>query len=241
VPNKRKQYRHPVELESAEITPLASVDAHMGEEPVRVVNISIGGLALVFEKQKEFNPGDVIELSLSIRDRAFPIQVEIKANRGLRYSCQFVEISPACENALEAFMGPKTIGESFVLNEKLSDNAEALSLVKGAKKYRAFVGKDESVAFVWLDEQLFLKRLFVSSNTKVLEWTSDLGLRTGVFEEASPDEPRYHSSVDEMLKLYFADIVMSWMPGEAGMQFTKQLLNIETKELQCAGLFIPVE
>src|SRR4051812_11771970 len=97
-------YRYTVEVSGAEITPLASIEAFVGGRSLRILNVSQGGVALLFEQAPNVAEGDIIDVSITIRERGFPVQLEVRGIRALRASCSFVNPSRAFQGALREFL-----------------------------------------------------------------------------------------------------------------------------------------
>jgi hypothetical protein len=225
MPQDRKNFRFQVDLAGADITPLASIKAHLGEEFVRIHNISMGGMAFIFEREHDFQVGEIRDLSVSIRERAFPVRVEIKAKMGLRYSAQFVEPNPAFLTALKDFLYPKVIGESFKKDPELSGDPNALGLVTGAKVYETYVGDQKSAAFVWMDERRNLLKFLFLVRGRALEWERTHHVRSGVMRDSQSCEIEWSEEFDDLSKQFFADVLLSWLNGENGPYFVKSLLE----------------
>jgi hypothetical protein len=225
MPQRRKNFRFQVDLAGADITPLASIKAHIGEEFVRIHDISLGGMALIFEREHNFHVGEIKDLSVSIRERAFPVRIEFKAQQGLRFSTQFVEPNPAFINALKEFLYPKGIGESFKKNLELSGDPNALALLEGAKLYETFVGDQKSAAFVWMDERRNLLKFLFLVRGRALEWDRDNGLRSGVLRDSQSCDIDWSTEIDDFTKQFFADVLLSWLSGDHSAYFVKSMLD----------------
>jgi hypothetical protein len=225
MPQLRKNFRFMVDLTGEKITPLASVKAYLGEEFIRIHNISMGGMALIFEREKELKVGENLDISVSIRERAFPVRIEIKSQMGLRYSCCFVEPNPAFENALKDFLFPKVIGESFKKSEDLSGDPDAIQLVDGAKNYETYVGDQKSAAFVWMDERRNLLKLLFLVRGRALEWVRNEKVRSGVLVDSQTGEIEWSEEFDALSHQFFADVLLSWLNVSQGPFFVKSLLE----------------
>jgi hypothetical protein len=220
MPLKRSDdYRYTVELAGSDITPLAAVEVHIGEQSVRVLNISQGGMALLFDQAPALEVGQLLDLSVSIRGRPFAVPVEIKATRERRASCAFVNAPRPFQGALRAFLQPKFLGANLRRSLELSGRQDVLDLVEGAQHYDVFLGDNQTGVFVWTGAERALLRMVCVSRDLMFEWTPEAGLRTGrtpggpgseVTWDRTPEMPAIH---------YFADILISWLQGPEGVDF----------------------
>ncbi len=223
-------YRYRVELLGKEITPLASVEAHLGNLKLRILNISSGGVALLLDSDPPLKLGDVGAISISIRERAFPVQIEVKNQNGFILHCAFLDASRAFQSALREFLKPKFLGQSLKRNLPLSARADALELVSGATGYEAFVGQNETAIFVWVTSDRSLLKIFGAAQDLILQWTPSEGLRTGRQKsKSSPiDDITWDRNPDSAIANYFADIFLAWLVNEP--QFVEKLFSDEAVE-----------
>ncbi len=214
-PNVRKdKYRYKVGHGTADLTPLASVEAYLGNKLVSVLNISSGGTALMLPKElvDSLDIGDPIDCSISIRERAFPMQLEIKNVReDGRASCSFLNAPPAFLSALKEFLGPKHLGASIKHNRTHTNIEEALELEEGAKAYEAYTGTNQTGVFVWLGENRKLLKLLAISRDLVLAWTPKNGTQTGkLSSQGNFHDVKWDRVVEETVFNYLADVLLAW-------------------------------
>jgi len=232
MPAKRSDdYRYTVELSGADITPLAAVEAYIGEVPVRVLNISQGGMALLFDAAPDYQPGQLVDISVSIRGRPFPVPVEIKAIRERRASCSFVNPARAFQGALRSFLQPKFLGANLKRNLELSGRQDVLELVDGAQHYDVFLGENQMGVFVWTTSQRELLKIVCVSRDLMFEWTPESGLRTGRRPTTVEVEISWDRTPEMPVIYYFADILISWLQGPEGTDFVDRLtLDADSEE-----------
>jgi hypothetical protein len=239
-------YRYFVDSHSSEITPLASVEAFLGPLLLRVINISMGGMAFVVDEAPSFQLGDVLALSVSIRERAFPIQAEIKAMRGQRASCAFLETPPAFHPALREFLGPKFLGDSIALCKPLLDLPAALELVPGSSTYEAYVGQNQTGVFVWMGEARALLQLVAVTRDLVLGWDQQNGIRTGKLQPEAQGTGSLQMDVqwdrvqDITVLNYLADVLLAWLKDYRGRDFVEKLLSPESSDTDGAAIKFPI-
>ena len=223
-----------MDLGGAEVTPLAAVEVSMGPTLVRVLNISLGGLALLFDEVKPFSTGDILDISVSIRERAFPVQIEVKSVHGHRASCAFLDPSRAFQSALREFLKPKFLGMTLEKNDALSDRQDVLSMVEGTQKYEAYIGQNQSAVFVWLGHERVLLKISCVSQDLIFEWSPANGLKTGhmtkphteTASDVDHEEIQWSRFPDPTLLHYFADILLAWLgPGGFGVSFVEELMG----------------
>lgn len=207
-------YRYRVDLLGKEITPLASVEAHLGNLQLRVLNISSGGVALLFDIEPTLKVGEVGAISVSIRERAFPVQIEVKNQNGLILHSAFINPTRAFQAALREFLKPKFLGQSLKKNLELSARPDALSLVESATHYEAFVGQNETAVFVWTGTDRNLLKIFAAAQDLVFEWTAESGPRSGRHATKGQEEIIWDRNPDTAMLNYFADIFLAWLSGE---------------------------
>jgi hypothetical protein len=223
-------YRYTVDVSGTDVTPLAQVEAYFGTLTVRVHNISTGGMAVIFNEEPTFKSGEVLSISVSVRGRAFPVQIEIKNMRGFRVSCAFVEASPSFQASLREFLRPKFLGETMEVNPSMSGRKDVMDLVERAASYEAYLGQNQTGSFVWTDINRHLLKLVAVSRDLVFEWTEKSNIRTGRLKNLnrSSDDPNnkaigasseegidWHKNADITLIHYFADIFIPWLKNDA--------------------------
>jgi len=224
--SRRQYFRYRVDDLGAALTPLASAVAFYGELRLKILNISLGGAALLPEGEMTgCNEGDVVRLSVSIRDRAFPIQVELRCVRGQVMHCAFVEPPPIFLGALREFLKPKFLGTTLQRNIELSARPDAMSLIDGAQNYEAFTGQNETAVFLWTREDKSLLKLVVVSGELLLEWSLPAGVKTGRSQRDELDKIEYDRNPDAALMHYFADILISWFNSDVGTAFVERLMG----------------
>jgi hypothetical protein len=234
-PVRSDDYRYTVEVDGAEITPLASLEAYVGDRQVRVLNISLGGVALLMDREPTPQKGDLLDISVSIREHAFPVQVEVRGTRGLRLACAFLNPSRVFQGALREFLKPKFLGRTLEANESLSQREDVLGLVQDATHYEAFIGQNQTGVFVWTRDDRSLLKLVSVSQDLIFEWSFDKGLRTGRMgprhqagETQLPDSDFNWSRFPEpALVHYFADILLAGLRGSEGPRFVERLVSEE--------------
>jgi hypothetical protein len=219
-------YRYSVDAAGADITPLAAIGITMGPQNVQVRNISTGGVALVFEKDAPLQKGEIADISISIRERAFPVQVEVRRSAGSLLNCAFVNPSRAFSSALQEFLQPKFLGENLQRNPELSHRPGAIDLVPGAVHHEAFVGQNQTAFFVWTDESREVLKLVGIRRELVFEWSREEGLRTGRLPEKSDtEEVAWDRSRETTVLHYFADILLAWFRSDEGSDFVDRVMN----------------
>lgn len=241
-PSERERgYRYRVDLLGAEITPLASVHAFWGQDKIRVQNISRGGVALIFDRDPPAKEGDISSLSIELRDHAFPVQVEIRAIRGLKIHCAFIEPSKTFDAALKEFLKPKFLGERLARHAALSNRPDVLVMVPDAHNYEAFVGPSETAVFVWTNREREVLRFVGVTGEFIMEWRIEEGLndqsrhvRTGQrpagAESDTASEPNWHRAPEGALLNHFADIFLAWLKFEGSHHFVDRLIRVEDSD-----------
>lgn len=229
ISKRSDEYRYNLAWAGTEITPLAAVEAYVGTKTLRVQNISIGGIALVFDEAPSFQAGDVLDISVSIRERAFPIQIEVKNLRDRRMNCEFVSVPPAFQNILQEFLQPKFLGGNLQRSLALSERPGAVELVPGATRYDAYLGQNQTGFFVWTDAFRHCLKLVGVSRELVFEWSRAEGLKTGRLSGKSDDDIQWDRAAESQLLHYFADILLAWFRSNDGTHFVERLISGETE------------
>ena len=242
---RHDEYRYTVALMGAELTPLAAIEAFLGNERLRVLNVSQGGLALLFDREPKAVPGDFLDISVSVRERAFPVQIEVRGVRGLRVSSAFQNPSKAFQGALREFLRPKFLGGALVKSDTLSSEAGWLEQFSGAERFESYVGQNQTGFFVWMGRDRELLKLVGISQDLAFEWTRQEGARTGRAVQASSGaDPaiaaadgsalQWDRLADRTLLHYFADICLAWLPSPEGPELMEALIG-ETTAIQRDG------
>lgn len=225
--SRNEIYRYPVDEAASEITPLASLEVFLGNTKVRVLNVSMGGMAYLVEKNPEFAEGDIKDVSVSVRGRAFPLQLEVKHVKGLRVSSSFLNPAPAFLFALREFLGPKFLGASLQPALSHKNLPEALSLITNATEYEAFTGQNQSGVFVWMGEGRRLLQIISVSRDLVLGWDPASGSRTGRLNSNGDFQD---ISWDRVLEItvfnYMADILLAWKPKSEDREWMENLFEL---------------
>lgn len=228
---RNDRYRYFVGDHAANLTPMASIDLYLGNKKVSVINISLGGLALILPEESiaHLDPGDPVDVSISIRERAFPMQLEIK-NRDEtgRANCSFLNPSPAFTAALKEFLGPKYLGASIVRNDQHSNIQEALDLVDGAERYEAYTGANQTGIFVWMNGQGILLKLLAVSRDLVLSWTPGEGLQTGKIQsqgQVQDEDINWDRVMEFTVYNYIADILLAWCGEKSKQEWLENLFE----------------
>ena len=143
-------FRYLVPPDSSDLTPLSQIEVYFGPLTFRVLNVSLGGLALLFGSEPKVQVGDIIDASVSIRDRAFPVQLEIKSIQGFRVGTAFVAPSKIFIGALREFLQPKSLGATFRKQENFSKIDDLKIIVPGAQTFEIFQGDNLSFLAFWL-------------------------------------------------------------------------------------------
>jgi hypothetical protein len=221
-------YRYNLARDGADLTPLAACEAFIGPLKLRVHNISQGGIALLFDGEAPLKVGEVLSASVAIRERPFPVEIEVKGVRGHRVSCSFCNIPPNFASALQEYLQPKFLGDSLSLDATQSGDPEALSMVSEAKTYEVYLGQNQIGFFIWLDSERLCLKLVASHREMVMEWTTTDGLRTGRLVVGN-DDVAWDKDAEESLSHYFADILMAWRSGETGARFVESILKPDSR------------
>jgi hypothetical protein len=238
--SRNEKYRYPVDEELASITPLASIEAYLGNTTVRVLNISLGGLALILEKTPEFQVGDPIDISVAIRGRAFPMQLDVKQINGLRVSCAYLNAPPAYLTALREFLGPKFLGASLQIQKSHHDLPAALELVAGAETYEAYTGMNQTGVFVWMGPERRLLKLLAVTRELVLGWDPVNGARTGRLSATTGlDDVSWDRTPEITVLHYLADILLAWRPQSMDRDWLEKLFDVAPNSDDAKNLKVP--
>ncbi|MBS1985727.1 MAG: PilZ domain-containing protein [Bdellovibrionales bacterium] len=225
IAKRSDDYRYTVDLVGADITPLAAVEAFVGPHKVQVRNISQGGVALSFAETPPFQLGDVADISIAIRERHFPVQIEIKGTYLNRLNCAFVSAPAAFQSALQEFLQPKYLGATLQLSAALSERPGATELVEGAVHYRAYVGQNQVAIFTWTNAEGDLLKLVAMSRELVFEWSNDGGAKTGRLTSRLPtNDIQWHKEPDAAFGHYFADVLIAWFKSDEGSKLVERLM-----------------
>lgn len=238
--SRNEIFRYPVDEVASEITPLASLEVFIGNTRVRVLNVSMGGMAFLVEKDPDFADGDIKDVSVSIRGRAFPLQLEIKHIKGLRVSSSFLNPPPAFLFALREFLGPKFLGASLQEATAHKDLPEAIRLVEGAKTYRAFTGQNQTGVFLWAGEGNKLLRLIAVSRDLVLGWDPIAGSRTGRLNAHNDIQDVVWDRIIEITVFnYMADILLAWKNQPSEREWMEKLFEISPNSESAHNIRVP--
>jgi hypothetical protein len=227
-------YRYVVDAQKSDLTPLAQVEAFLGQEKLRVLNISQGGVALLVQDGSKFSKNDHLDLSLSIREKHFPVQVAVKNIQSCRLSCAFVEPQPGLQQTLKEFLKSKYLGTTLKKNTELSKDSAYLSLVKGASQLEVFAGENQTGVFVWMGHDREIKKFLAVSQEMVVEWSVGEEIRTGRINYDAPasftgsellDQFQWDRVPADSMKHHFADILLAWMDVSVGPDFVKGLFE----------------
>jgi len=238
--SRNEKYRYPVDEQLADITPMASIEAYLGNETVRVLNVSLGGLALILEKSPEFQTDDLLDASISIRGRAFPMQLEVKQVTGLRVSCAYLNPPPAFLTALREFLGPKFLGASLQLQQAHHNLPEALELVPGAEAYEAHTGSNQTGVFFWMGPGRQLLKLLAVTRELVVGWEPVSGARTGrLSAQTGLDDVSWDRIPEITVMHYIADILFAWRPQTHDREWIEQLFAVSPNSDEAKALKVP--
>ena len=238
--SRNEKYRYPVDEQVSELTPMASIEAYLGNTTLRVLNVSLGGLALLLDKTPEFLPGDPLDVSVSIRGRAFPLQLEVKQVTDLRVSCAYLNAPPAFLTALREFLGPKFLGASLQFQSSHHNLPAALELVPGAETYEAHTGTNQTGVFLWMGPGRQLLRLLASSRDLVVAWEPASGARTGRLSASSGLDDISWDRIPEITVLhYIADILLAWRPQAMDRGWIETLFDVPPNTDEARGLKVP--
>ena len=226
---RNDKYRYKVGEGSADVTPMASIEAYLGNRVVPVLNISSGGMALLLPTDivDSLDVGDPMDASISIRERAFPMQLELKSlDESGRGSCSFLNAPPAFLSALKEFLGPKHLGASITHNKAHTNIAEALELEKGAQSYEAYTGQNQTGIFVWLGENKKLLKLLAVSRHLALGWTPSTGTQTGqINSHDNIQDIKWDRAMEFTVFHYLADILIAWRNETEDEAWIKELFD----------------
>ena len=238
--SRNEKYRYPVDEELSNITPLASIEAYLGNTPVRVLNISLGGMAFILEKSPEFQVGDPIDLSLSIRGHAFPMQLDVRQINGLRVSAAYLSAPPAYLTALREFLGPKFLGASLQIQKSHHDLPEALALVEGAETYEAYTGGNQTGVFIWMGPERKLLKLLAVTRDLVVGWDPVNGSRTGRLSATTGMDDIAWDRLPEITVLhYLADILLAWRTQTMDREWIERLFDVAPNSDESKNLKVP--
>lgn len=233
-------YRYPVDEVASDITPLASLEVFLGNTKVKVLNISMGGLAFMLEKLPDFGVGDPLDISVSVRGRAFPIQLELKDVKGMRVSASFLNPPPAFLMALKEFFGPKFLGASLKEIPSHRNLAAALSLVPKAETYEAFTAPNQSGVFLWMGPSRNLLQLVAVSRELVMGWDPLNGSRTGRLNaQADLQDVAWDRVLEITVFNYMADILLAWKSKASDREWMEQLFEIPPNTEASRSVFVP--
>lgn len=238
-------YRYSVGIDSAELTPLAQIEVYFGPLTFQVLNVSKGGMALLLESDAKFKAGDIIDASVGIRERAFPVQLEIKSIQGFRVSSAFVNASDLFLGALKEFLQPKTLGFTLHKNEYLSGFEDLKRIVPEASSIEVYQGNNLSFFAAWLGPERQLLFLLGIVGDLVVSWSPKTLLRTGrtleplesshqLLDWLLSAEPKdagleiphfgWDRQPEVSVQNYFVDILLSWINTEEGRHLVEKLL-----------------
>ncbi|MEO5668545.1 MAG: PilZ domain-containing protein [Bdellovibrionota bacterium] len=238
--SRNEKYRYPVDEQLSDITPMASIEAYLGNAPVRVLNVSLGGLALILDKNPEFQVGDPLDISVSVRGRAFPMQLEVKQVNGLRVSCAYLNMPPSFLPALREFLGPKFLGASLQFQKSHQDLAAAIELVSGAEFYEAHTGTNQTGVFLWMGPQRELLKLLAVTRELVLGWDPISGARSGRLSAASGLDDVSWDRIPEVTVLhYLADILFAWRPQSLDRGWLENLFDVAPNSDDAKKIKVP--
>ncbi len=219
-------YRYTVHVTGEGLTPLVLVKAFMGPVEIQVLNISQGGVALIAPEGFSTEIGHLHDISLSLHERDFPARVEIKAIRGRRLHCMFVNPSRHFQSYLRGFLQPKYLGAQLRRSESLTDRPDALALVPEAEHHYAYTGENQLGFFVWTKGHRQLLKIVGLSRDLVFEWTASDGIQTGRLKlEVGADDVVWDRNPEMTVLHYFTDILLAWLPKGDGAAFAERLMN----------------
>ena len=228
---------------------MALIEAYMGTQKVAILNVSLGGLAVLFKDTPPCKPNDRLDFSISVRERPFPLPVEVRGVMGFRASCQFLSPPKAFISSLKEFLQPKYLGNSLARDPDLSKRRDVPEIVPGADPYEAFVSQNQTGGLVWTRSDRALLKLVAVSGDLALEWSEADGLKTG--RMPSGEHPaqvstgskapiQWNRAVDPTLLHYFADILLAWLGKETNAhQFVQELIRDSGSEEALSKLRFP--
>jgi|GEM_PF-1220945 len=238
--SRNEKYRYPVDEQLSDITPLASIEVYIGNTTARVLNVSLGGLALVVEKKLELQASDPLDVSISIRGRAFPMRLEIKHINGLRLSCAYLNAPPAFLTALREFLGPKFLGASLQFQKAHHNLPAALELVPGAAFYEAYTGSNQTGVFIWMGPQRELLKLLAVTREIVLGWDPVNGARSGRLSGSSElDDVTWDRVPEITVHHYIADILFAWRPQSLDREWLETLFAVSPNSEEAHKIRVP--
>jgi hypothetical protein len=243
-------YRYTVQEEAMNVTPLASVVAYWGNKTLEIHNISQGGMAVV-AKSEEFgwSVGDEVDVSVSLRERAFPVKIGIRSIKGARISCEFLEPPAAFLSSLKEFLGPKFLGAGLSPHKAIWNLPEALSMIEHTMYYEAFVGANQTGVFVWLGKKREVLQLMAVARDLVLSWTPKTGAKTGRLKD--PDEFMidtkaeeegiiWDRQIDETISQYMTDILCAWLQKINRADLVEKVMSEEARQKNNGEIIFPV-
>jgi len=263
---RSSDYRYSVGPESAKLTPMAQIEVFFGPLTFQVLNVSKGGVAMLFGSEPKMKTGDIIDAAVSIRDRAFPVQLEMKAIRGLRVSAAYVNPSDLFLGALKEFLQPKSLGVTLKKNAYLSAFPDIKNLVAASKTVEIYQGINLSFLAAWLKDNREIDLLLSVAHDVFICWTPRAGLKCGRLQSALESSPElidlllksnfsedqsefqipgaiWEREPENAIRNYFADILLSWAPSEIAQEFVETLFkapdNIMSQNL-IKVVFLPV-
>ncbi len=232
------------------VTPLASVEAYWGNKTLEVHNISQGGMALVAKMEDlQWSQGDEIDVSVSIRERAFPVKINIRSIRGARVSCAFLDPPAAFLSSLKEFLGPKFLGAGLTPQKQIWNLPEAVAMVSEAISYEAFIGANQTGVFVWLGRKREILQLMAVARDLVLSWTPKGGARTGRLKD--PDDILLDSKsqeegiiwdrkAEETISQYMTDILCAWLQKINRTDLVEKVINEDARTANDGEIIFPV-
>lgn len=255
-------YRYSIVAGFSSVTPLAQIEIHLGPTKLQPINISQGGVALLMDPSIQASAGDILDVSVLIRDRAFPVKIEIKSLKSARASCEFIDPARNFISALREFLKPKFLATTLVYREDLSRHEDVKNWVEGTGEVQVFVGQNQTAIFCWLGAERTLKKFLSVAGDLVFEWRLGVGLRTGRLIDDShvaestrvevasgqdhgmePIGPglekdvRWDRHADQAILHYFADIFLAWINSDSALDFVERLTNDRLEDDE--GLKLP--
>ncbi len=249
-PPRNDTYRYTVQEEAAKVTPMAAVEAYWGNKTIEVHNISQGGMALIAGVDElGWQVGDRVDVSVSIRERAFPVNIHVRSIKGARISCSFEEPASAFMASLKEFLGPKFLGAGLRAQKEHWNLPEALGMVEGSFAYEAFVGANQTGVFIWLGKKREVLQLMAVSRDMVLSWAPKIGARTGRLKDGSEavlgaskaeDGVSWDRKVDETISGYISDILCAWLQKINRADLMEKVLSEESRRRDDGEIIFPV-
>jgi hypothetical protein len=249
-PARTDTYRYTVQEEATKVKPLASVEAYWGNRTIEVHNISQGGMALICNvDDMGWTVGDDVDMSVSIRERAFPVKIHIRSIKGARVSCSFQEPPAAFLTSLKEFLGPKFLGAGLKPQREIWNLPEALGMVEGSMGYEAFVGANQTGVFVWLGKKREVLHLMAVARDLVLSWVPKMGTRTGRLKDGSDivigsraqeEGIAWDRKPDETISQYMTDILCAWLQKINRADLMEKVLSEESRRKDDGEIIFPV-